>query len=86
MKKTLKNFIAVVLCVLMLMPLSFAFTASNEIIIEKNVPQVNVVGLFGTTVYEDTDDVKSDTRWPISDGRFLDLIKNEKDFLIESKA
>ncbi len=84
MKKTLKNFIAVVLCVLMLMPLSFAFTASNEIIIEKNVPQVNVVGLFGTTVYEDTDDVKSDTRWPISDGRFLDLIKNEKDFLIES--
>ena len=46
MKKTLKNFVAIILCVLMLMPLSFAFAAGNEIIIEKNVPQVNVGGLF----------------------------------------
>ncbi len=84
MKKTLKNFVAIILCVLMLMPLSFAFAAGNEIIIEKNVPQVNVVGLFGTTVYENTDNVKSDRRWPISDGRFLDLIKSEKESLIES--
>ena len=50
-----------------------------KIKIEKNVPQVNVVGLFGTTVYENTDNVKSDVRWPISDGRFLNLMQKESD-------
>lgn len=83
-KKRLTKLLSVVLAVLVLFPFSFAFAANNEIKIEKNVPQVNVLGLFGTTVYESTENVKSNVRWPISDGRFLDLVKGEKNTLIEA--
>ncbi len=85
MKKNLfSKLLAVFLTLLMLSQFSFAFAAESEIKIEKNVPQVNVVGLFGTTVYENTDNVKSNVRWPISDGRFLNLIQKESDPMIKS--
>lgn len=79
-RKVISFFLAV-----LLMALTFStLCAAKDVQIQKNVPQVNVPGLFGTTVYEDTNDTESNVKWPISDGRFLELIKDESKDLIRA--